>query len=595
MKSSFNKLIFIFVAVFFLNHVSCVHQEINPTSTFINEIDNAIPNWLNEFVVPGAAVAIIDNGEVLLQKGYGYADVLNQIRVNENTGFNIASISKTITAWGIMKLVEEGKLGLDSSAEKYLTRWHIPGSEYDVKKVTIRRLLSHTAGLSLHGYPGWSPEDTLPTIEESLSGKSNGAGAVELILEPGTQWKYSGGAYTLLQLIVEEVTGKSFADYMQIEVLNPLGMTNSSFYIDDKIATASSKEYNSFGEEIPFEHFTAQAAAGLHTTIKDLTRFALANLNLPSKKQTILKQSTLDLMQMPAPEANGMYGLGFRVGAFMNSSTILVGHRGSNDGWQATMQLNRKTGDGFIMLTNGASGDKIHKQVYCKWSDLKLGTAIANPCRKSIAPLLIKSYLDAGLDSSINAFRLANSKERDQYFIHEGDINMFGYELLWRKKIKDAIKIFELIIEEYPASSNAYDSYGEALLVDGQDSLGILNYIKSIELNPVNEKAIEVLKTLGINTDTLGYKISLAELKTFEGEYLAERKRRNENRDWKIQLKLKGRYLYGNDLDYQFKLIPIRKNEFFNPDVGVKLVFEKDNEKVKSFLMFSKGRFQKLD
>ena len=117
-------------------------------------------------------------------------------------------------------------------------------------------MLSHTAGLSLHGYPGWSPNDELPTIEESLNGKNNGPGRVEIIMEPGTKYKYSGGGYTLLQLIIEEVTGQKFEEYVQTQILNPLGMTSSSYKIDDKIMAASSLEY------IPTEQYAEANGSG---------------------------------------------------------------------------------------------------------------------------------------------------------------------------------------------------------------------------------------------------------------------------------------------------------------------------------------------
>ncbi|PCJ14321.1 MAG: hypothetical protein COB10_04540 [Planctomycetota bacterium] len=160
---------------------------------FVSEIDEKMPQLLQDFSVPGAAIAIIENGEIVLQKGYGFSDIENEVKVDTKTGFNIGSISKTFAAWGVMNLVQDGKLDLDAPAEKYLSRWHLPESEFDSNEVTIRRLLSHTAGLSLHGYPGWSPTDELPTIEESLNGKNNGPGRVEIIMEPGTRYKYSGG------------------------------------------------------------------------------------------------------------------------------------------------------------------------------------------------------------------------------------------------------------------------------------------------------------------------------------------------------------------------------------------------------------------
>ncbi len=124
---------------------------------FVSEIDKIIPQLLHDFTVPGAAVAIIENGEIVLQKGYGFSDIEKNTKVDTKTGFNIGSISKTIAAWGVMKLVQEGKLDLDAPAEKYLTRWHLPESEFDSNEVTIRRLLSHTAGLSLHSVSAGPP------------------------------------------------------------------------------------------------------------------------------------------------------------------------------------------------------------------------------------------------------------------------------------------------------------------------------------------------------------------------------------------------------------------------------------------------------
>ena len=253
-----------------LSFALSAQKESKEIKQFVTELDQKLPQLLNDFSVPGTAIAIIENGKVILQKGYGYSNVDKETKVTTTTGFNIGSISKTIAAWGVMKLVQDGKIDLDAPAEKYLTRWHLPKSDFDSNAVTIRRLLSHTAGLSLHGYPGWSPKDKLPTIEESLDGKNNGPGRVEIIMEPGTKWKYSGGGFSILQLIIEEVTGQKFEDYMQAEILNQLGMMHSSYTIDDTILKASSLEHNNFGEVIEFELFTAQAAAGLHTTIEDL-------------------------------------------------------------------------------------------------------------------------------------------------------------------------------------------------------------------------------------------------------------------------------------------------------------------------------------
>lgn len=466
---------------------------------YLTELDKKIPALLEEFIVPGAAIAVIEDGEIILQKGYGFADVKKNIKVDGQTGFNIGSISKTVTAWGIMKLVEEGKIGLDSPAENYLTRWHLPESEYDVNGVTIRRLLSHTAGLSLPGYPGWSPNDTLPSIEESLSGKNNGPGDVRIIMEPGTKFKYSSGGFTILQLIIEEVTGQKFADYMQVEILNPLGMKNSSFKIDDKILNKSSLEHNAYGEVIPFELFTAKAAAGLHATIEDLAIFAQASLNVSSTsgiQQSVLKPGTIELMTSPAPATDGGDGLGYAIWV-QNSQYVLVGHDGSNAGWHAVFSVNQKTRDGFAMITNGGSGNNVHRQAACDWVRYKkVEVSLGNACKKPIIPLLINTLINEGIEATIATYEKVKTTESDSYKFSEESLNNFGYELLEANKVKEAIEIFKLNVQEHPESGNSLNSLGEAYMVDGNDQLAIKSYEKSIELDPENVNGIEMLKKL---------------------------------------------------------------------------------------------------
>ena len=293
-------------------------QEADP-SELLATFEESMPEFLSQASVPGAAIAVIRNGEVVATEGYGLADVAASIAVTPTTGFNVGSISKTIAAWGVMTLVEQGRIDLDAPVATYLTRWSLPESGFDEKGVTIRRLLSHTAGLSLHGYPGWGPDELLPTLEESLSGNTNGAGAVELVMEPGTRWQYSGGGYTLAQLIVEEVTGESFADYVRDAVLRPLGMANSDYHLSDELMSRSSIAYDERGMPTPNPRFTEQAAAGLHTTVGDLATFAAAALATDDGDvagRGVLSPETIDVMLTPASASGESYGLGYEVVAW---------------------------------------------------------------------------------------------------------------------------------------------------------------------------------------------------------------------------------------------------------------------------------------
>ena len=509
-----------------LSFAISAQKETKEIDQFVSELDQKIPQLLNDFIVPGTAIAIIENGEIILQKGYGYSNFDKGIKVTNTTGFNIGSISKTVAAWGVMKLVQEGEIDLDTPAEKYLSRWHLPKSEFDSGKVTIRRLLSHTAGLSLHGYPGWSPEDDLPTIEESLDGKNNGPGRVEMIMEPGTKWKYSGGGFSILQLIIEEVTKQRFEDYMQAQILNPLGMTNSSYIIDEKILKSSSLEHNDFGEVIDFELFTARAAAGLHTTITDFTKFAQASLYASKnneKHQQILSASYLQQMMEPAPASNGRYGLGYQIESIEGTSMTLAGHGGANTGWHAFLQVNPITNDGFIMITNGGAGHNIYRQVYCDWIYWKTGETMGNRC--NIVPSIankLKNIIDAeGIDKIESQYIELKKNESNGYNFSENQLNQLGYHYLGNDKVGFAVAIFKINVDAFPKSSNVYDSYGEALLKRGDKEKAIENYHKSVELNPANEGGIKVLKDLGINTDGLFKEVIIDEkiLQSYIGKY----------------------------------------------------------------------------
>ena len=569
------KRLLIFLA-FWLPITLHAQERPNNIEAFVQRVDQQIPQFLIDFSIPGAAISIIDHGEIVLQKGYGLADTEKGEKVTATTGFNIASVSKTFAAWGIMKLVQDGKLELDTPAENYLTRWHLPESDYDANEVTIRRLLSHTAGLSLHGYPGWSPKDKLPSVEESLNGKTNGSGRVEIVLEPGTKYQYSGGGYTILQLIIEEVSGQSFEAYMQSEVLDPLGMHNSSFNINEKIMAASSLEHDNLGEEIDFELFTAQAAAGMHTTIEDLTRFAIANLyqhNDYNANNTVLSAELVQQMMEPALATNGEYGLGYQIKTH-NIEKGLVGHGGSNSGWQALFFVDPGTNSGFTVLTNGRSGWKVANLLFCECMNWRNPESPWSDCSQTppIVPKL-KRHIDANGIADLEATYLGLKKElEDAYSFSEGGLNNLGYHYLAREELETALAVFKLNIAMYPYAYNVYDSYGEALLIQGKREEAIENYRQSIRLNPDNDHGKSVLQELGISTDDLVFKIPVEQLQPLAGEYVMV-----SDASKKITYAVEGENLVRVYPDYNLKLVPLGHNEFVYQGRNLHAVFDTSN------------------
>jgi len=279
--------------------------------------------------------------------------------VTKDTLFQVGSVSKPVAAWAFMHLVQDGKLELDTPMSQYLTRWQIPASEYDINGVTLRRLLSHTAGLSLHGYAGFAPDVKLPSTVASLSGDTNGSGAVFLQSEPGTQWSYSGGGYTLMQLLVDEVAGMAFSDYVLEHVFLPLDMDHSTYYpTDEQLANTAQAHDFHFGV-LPNFRFAAEAAAALHSTAEDLAKFAVANMS----DNTVLTTDTVVVMHTAVEGTDVKWGLGFS----LHADGKAVGHDGSNIGWKALLRFVPESGKGIVILTNAESGARMFNETQCYW------------------------------------------------------------------------------------------------------------------------------------------------------------------------------------------------------------------------------------
>ncbi|MEO0902306.1 MAG: serine hydrolase domain-containing protein, partial [Bacteroidota bacterium] len=388
-----------------------------PYTEFLETMNAKIPEWMENISVPGVAFALIEDGTVVFKKGYGYANVSKLTSITPETGFNIGSISKTLTAWGVLKLVEQGKVGLDVPVENYLTRWHLPPSEFSNDEVTTRRILSNTAGLSVHGFPGYTKKADLPTLEQVLLGESNTNESVRVILKPGEQDKYSGGGTTVLQLMIEEVTGLKFENYMKKEILDPLGMEATTFTIDDTVLANSSKAHDESGMEVPLVLFTAKAAAGAHSNLNDLCLLALASLdtekvsnhNKNNIHQTILKPEYVDVMTRLAPNSNE-YGLGYEIDIIKDGTMKLVGKEGNNYGWNAYFKVDRASGDGFVMLTNGGSHRNVYRQLECEWLSWKLSKSTEYHCESRLLEELKTVYENKGIETMLDTYKSQKEK-----------------------------------------------------------------------------------------------------------------------------------------------------------------------------------------
>ena len=305
-------------------------------------------------------------GIALIEHGAVHAEHMSSVGepVDRDTVFQVASLSKWITAWGVMALVERGRLDLDAPVSRYLTRWALPETGFDNDGVTVRRLLSHTAGLTDGlGYAGFAPGSQAQTLEASLTQAADASpgasGRVQVGHPPGQRFKYSGGGYTLLQLLIEEVSGGTFEVYMQRAVFEPLGMNHSTFVWDQTRGFKLAPSFDVDSKPTPYLRFTSLAATSLYTTVGDMTTFLQAHL--PGARgepvgRGVLTAHALKQMQEPHASQFGqeIWGLGTMLYAPNGAGAFVVGHDGNNDpAINTAARLNPATGDGIVILETG--------------------------------------------------------------------------------------------------------------------------------------------------------------------------------------------------------------------------------------------------
>jgi len=306
---------------------------------------------IDDKFVGNFAMTLIEDGKI--SKNFFYSV---DKPIDENTVFPVASVSKWVTSFGVLKLVEQGKLDLDKPVDEYLTRWHLPKSEFDNKKVTVRRLLSHSSGLVDDlGYNGFTSNETVQTIEESLSKASdaiNSDGVAIVGYEPGSKYIYSGAGYTILQLLIEEISGQSFQEYMATEVFEPLKMKNSTFVLSEKSNVQLAQIYKDDGTTREIRKFAALAAASLFTSTADLSKFLKAS----TSSNPVLSKEIITEMSKPETFINdtGVYGLGPHLYSQNDKNSNIIGHDGSgNNAINTAARIDLNSKDGIIILETG--------------------------------------------------------------------------------------------------------------------------------------------------------------------------------------------------------------------------------------------------
>jgi CubicO group peptidase (beta-lactamase class C family) len=465
--------------------------------------DITLKKLMDVFKVPGLSVAVIDNYQIAWAKGFGMIESGGSTPVTTKTLFQAGSISKPVAAVGAMWLVEHGKLSLDEDVNKKLKTWTVPENEFTKdQKVTLRRLMSHSAGLTVHGFPGYAVSEPRPTLVQIFNGeKPANTAPIRVDFVPGTKMRYSGGGVTIEQQLVIDVTGEPFPKFMEQTVLSKIGMGDSTYEQPLPAAraalTATGTRSSGRSVEGRWHIYPEMAAAGLWTTPTDLAKFAIEiALSKQGKANHVLSQKSVQEMltpQIKAEGGNGSVGLAFFLG--MENSPDAFGHNGADEGFQALLVMFADSGRGIAIMGNSDAFFRVAPYVENAVRQARgwKGDAGPNSPGDAISLVLAMKGTDAALDVYA---RMKQGVIPGYGKTDESTLNQLGYNLLAEKRVDEAVKAFKLNVQEYPKFWNCYDSLGEAYMVAGQKELAVQNYEKSIELNPDNKNGIEILKKL---------------------------------------------------------------------------------------------------
>ncbi|HEU0179811.1 MAG TPA: serine hydrolase [Blastocatellia bacterium] len=462
-----------------------------PKEQVIAKLEQSIPQLMKEGDVPGLSIGLLRDGELVWRHGFGVKNTKTNDPVTDETVFEAASLSKPVFAYAVLKLVDAGKFDLDKPLNQYLPGNYDIGEDPRLGQITARRVLSHTTG-----FPNWRPQ----------------GGALKIHFTPGDRFSYSGEGFVYLSKVIERVTGEKFNDFMKRMVFDPLGMSSSSYVWQESYETLKTFRHNSVGE-VTGRNKPSQpnAAASLNTTAQDFGRFVSAILKGEGLKKETLKQMLTPQIKVSESGTNNTarspeklsptisWGLGW--GLQTTGDGVSFWHWGDNGDCKAYIVAFERQKLGVVIFANSVTGLSIAREIV----DLAVGgeqPALAwlkYESYKSPGKVLIKNILAKGADAALSEYRQWRQGRATGEVVNEDQMNRIGYDLLSAKRVKDAIEVFKLNVADYPQSANAYDSLGEAFMINGDRELAIKNYERSVELAPSNKNGIEMLKKLREN------------------------------------------------------------------------------------------------
>ncbi len=359
--------------------------------------------------VNAVSIAVVRDRKLDWAKAYGFADKERKVAATPDTLFQAGSISKPVAALAALQLVNAGKLDLDRNVNDYLKSWQLPDNEFTAThKVTIRNILNHTAGTTVWGFPGYQRDTKIPSTVEVLDGKGN-TPAVRVWKQPDLSWRYSGGGYTILQLLLADQSGLPFATLMHKSVLEPLQMQQSTYEqpLPEALRAKAASGYNREGKKVEgdWHVYPEMAAAGLWTTPRDLAKYVVAIQNANLGAATILPPQLTHTMLTPGMNDHGL-------GPVLTSDHLRFGHGGADEGFQAEMTGFLDGRGGIVIMTNSDNGGRIAQELILTLGNL-YGWPGIKPVERSIADVSV-----AALDRLVGDYVQQGGEEGQGQQLH---------------------------------------------------------------------------------------------------------------------------------------------------------------------------------
>ncbi len=460
------------------------------------KLEEIIERYMEEEDIPGVAIGIVMDSKIAYTKGFGVMDISTGEKVNENTLFHMASISKTFVATAIMQLVENGKMDINKLVIEYVPYFKLEDERY--KKVTVKYMLTHLSGMpDVENYEWDKPkygDDALEGYVRSISDK-------KLMWNPGEKFAYSNIAYEILGDVIAKASGMSFEDYIKENILNPLGMMESTF-LNEKVSRVllttphvrDSRFEKTISEIFPYNRIHSPSST-LYSNVTEMCNYAITYMNKGNfNGKQIFTRKSYEAMTMPYAEA-GRGELNIGLSWFIKDyhGAVRISHSGGDTGFRSNLIILPEKGMAVVGMSNCDYGNV--EMITEAALDIINGYEVKN-IKISPTPLLYNILVNHGIESVREKLRDMKENELEKYHMNEWRLNSLAYGLMGSNRINDGIEILKLAIEEYPNSANLYDSLGELYLKKGDKRLSVDSYKKSLELNLGNSHAKEMVERL---------------------------------------------------------------------------------------------------